>query len=306
MTNKKFFSGNSVKQAVLQAARHFQLAPEEVAYEEIERRHGFLKVRRRAVISVNLDQPRREPGDAGAASSQDEPEDTRATEMAEVDRDVSEMETEVLPIERDPMPEVPRATKEPAKAEEPEQSELPEDGPFSSASAGRPVPDPAFSGDRIEAAEESIRRLLELGGLELQAEVNEREHEGERRLEVELRGQDENLLLDDRGRILMSIQHLLPRLMRGLTGESMPCLVDCDNFHEIRAEQLRHLAQRVAAEVRDSERSQMLEPMAPDERRIVHLTLADDPAVETASQGNGLFKRVQVRPTRSLSSGFDR
>ncbi len=45
--------------------------------------------------------------------------------------------------------------------------------------------------------------------------------------------------------------------------------------------------------------------MSPDERRIVHLTLTDDPAVETVSRGQGLFKRVQVRPVRERPQGFD-
>ena len=268
MTNKKFFSGNSVKQAVLQAARHFQLAPEDssVTGEVAE-------------------------GGDPAGASRPAAAQAHADQVGHAEEDFSQMETAALPVEREPLAEI--------------RQEAQEQRSFS-ADTARPAPDPAFSGDRLEAAEESIRQLLELGGLDLKAEVSEREHEGELRLEVELNGADEDLLLDDRGRILMSIQHLLPRLMRGLTGESMPCRVDCDNFHEIRAEQLRHLAQRVAAEVRDSERSQMLEPMAPDERRIVHLTLADDPAVETASQGNGLFKRVQVRPTRNPPGGFDR
>ncbi len=272
MTNKKFFSGNSVKQAVLQAARHFQLAPEEVAYKEVERRHGFLKVRRRAVIAVDLDQPRRPLDEAPPP----EPASAEGPAVVDLDGVASEAETEALPVQREPLAEG-FATE--AAAEDVAEPEAPA----------------SFSGDRTEAAEEAIRRLLALGGLDLGCEVKE----GDEGLEVELRGDDEDLLLDDRGRILMSIQHLLPRLMRGLTGESVPCAVDSDNFHEIRAEQLRHLAQRVAGEVRDSERSQILEPMAPDERRIVHLTLADDPAVETVSQGNGLFKRVQVRPNRS-------
>ena len=112
-------------------------------------------------------------------------------------------------------------------------------------------------------------------------------------------------LLEDRGRLLLAIQHLLPRMLRGLTGRSTPCQVDCDDFHEIRNEQLRDLAQRVASEVRNRRRSRTLEPMSPDERRIVHLTLADDPAVETVSQGNGLFKRVQIRPQKMQPRGFD-
>ncbi len=160
---------------------------------------------------------------------------------------------------------------------------------------------PRATGAVAEAAEEALRRVFELGMLRLQAEVLQ----GEDRLEIELWGEDQDLLLEDRGRLLLAIQHLLPRLVRGLTGGSAPCRVDCDNFHEIRAERLRDLAQRAAHEVRHRGRPKTLEPMSPDERRIVHLTLADDPAVVTESHGDGLFKRVVVRPVARRPRGFD-
>ena len=147
-----------------------------------------------------------------------------------------------------------------------------------------------------------MRRLFKLGRLNLEASVIAND-EG---LEVELQGDDDHQLFEDRGRLLLAIEHLLPRMVRGLTGASVPCRVDSDNFHEIRAEQLRVLAQDAAAEVRRERRAKTLEPMSPDERRIVHLTLADDRAVETESRGTGLFKRVTVRPIRRLSESFDR
>jgi spoIIIJ-associated protein len=120
--------------------------------------------------------------------------------------------------------------------------------------------------------------------------------EGQERYEIELWGADQELLLRDDGRPLLSIQHLLARLVRGLTGESIYCRVDCDQFHEIREERLRDLAQRVAREVADQHRSRLLESMSPDERRIVHVTLTDDPHVDTESQGEGYFKRVKIFP----------
>ena len=152
-----------------------------------------------------------------------------------------------------------------------------------------------------DAAREALRRLLALGNLSVEASI----FEGEEGLEVEIRGDDEDAFLEDRGRLLLAMQHLLPRLIRGLIGETVPCRVDCDNFQEIRAEQLRVLAQRVATEVRDRRRPRTLEPMSPDERRIIHMTLADDSAVETESQGTGLFKRVMVMPARQRPRGFD-
>ena len=39
----KFFSSNTIEQAVLQAARFFQIDPESVAYGPVERRHGRIR-----------------------------------------------------------------------------------------------------------------------------------------------------------------------------------------------------------------------------------------------------------------------
>ena len=36
--------------------------------------------------------------------------------------------------------------------------------------------------------------------------------------------------------------------------------------------------------------------MNPADRRVIHMTLADDPGVVTESEGEGYFKRVSVRP----------
>src|SRR5436190_23282224 len=57
---RRFFSGDSLQQALVQAANHYNLPPEEIAYRSLEKRHGFLKVRRKVVIEVNPDAPKRE------------------------------------------------------------------------------------------------------------------------------------------------------------------------------------------------------------------------------------------------------
>src|SRR5215470_5293149 len=58
---RRFFSGDSLQQALVQAANHFHLQPEEIAYHTIEKRHGFVKVRRKVVIEVDPDAPKKEP-----------------------------------------------------------------------------------------------------------------------------------------------------------------------------------------------------------------------------------------------------
>ncbi|HEX7199073.1 MAG TPA: hypothetical protein VF213_06330, partial [Dongiaceae bacterium] len=65
-SKRRFFSGDTLQQALVQAANHSHLQPEEIAYHQIEKRHGFTKVRRKFVIEVDPAAPRRE---AGAAPS---------------------------------------------------------------------------------------------------------------------------------------------------------------------------------------------------------------------------------------------
>ena len=335
---KKFFSGNTVEQAVLQAARHFQLEPEQVAYEPVERRHGFLKVRRRVVIGVDPTSPKRSDSpvadDTNASSSRETAEGAAAAPMAPMAPTPADQGESAQEPQREPGPgsagreetEKPRedSRTDTAWGDEriPAVSELSEPGepgePAAAAVPARPE-ESAHSGDAplgarddawqdvseadaTEAAGEGLRRIFRLGRLDLEWEITTTEGV----LNVELSGPDEDELFEDRGRLLLAVQHLLPRMVRGLTGGAVACKVDSDNFHEVRAEQLRVIAQDAASEVRRERRMQTLEPMSPDERRIVHLTLADDPAVETESHGSGLFKRVAIRPVRRSERDSDR
>ncbi len=151
---------------------------------------------------------------------------------------------------------------------------------------------PIASGPQADAALRGITLLLSIAGLDLSPKILQ----GEERLEIELSGSDTDRCFEEEGEVLRSIEHLLPRVIRSLSGGTVPCRVDCDNFHDIREEQLRTLAQRVAAEVRKRGRYRTLEPMNPADRRVIHMTLADDPGVVTESEGEGYFKRVSIRP----------
>ena len=151
---------------------------------------------------------------------------------------------------------------------------------------------PEATGPQAEAAARGMELLLRIAGLSLTPRILQ----GEDRLEVDLSGEDVDWCFADDGEFVVSVEHLLPRIIRSLSGEAPLVRVDCDNFQEIREERLRSLAQRVAEEVRRKGRPYTLEPMNPADRRIVHMTLADDPGVVSESSGDGYFKRVTIRP----------
>jgi spoIIIJ-associated protein len=67
-----------------------------------------------------------------------------------------------------------------------------------------------------------------------------------------------------------------------------------ENYKKQRYEDLRTLALNVAEQVKAKRSSLKLEPMSPFERRIIHLTLANDPEVVTESTGEGESRKVVI------------
>ncbi|HEX3129860.1 MAG TPA: R3H domain-containing nucleic acid-binding protein [Thermoanaerobaculia bacterium] len=342
---RRFFSGDTLQQALIQAANHFHLAPEEISYRSIEKRHGFLKTRRKVLIEVDPESPRRAPGSpppppaparpvlsapVGAPTPAPppppvqarEPRPERRPESAERDRGPRKDRGERGDRggrDRDRGDRGPRGDRgdrgDRGRYDRPRPAERSADRPERPARAEedsfKPLPlssgglialpemprrpserYPEATGPMADAAAKSVALLLRVAGLSLIPRILQ----GEERLEVDLSGEDVDWCFQDDGELVSSVEHLLPRMIRSLAGEAPLVRVDCDNFQEIREERLRSLAQEVAEDVRRKGRPRTLEPMNPADRRIVHITLADDPHVVSESSGDGYFKRVTIRP----------
>jgi len=357
---RRFFSGPSLEAALVSAASEYGLTPEEVSYRTVEKRHGFLKVRRNVVIQVDPDAPKKtdQPDKAAVAEKTARPtaaESRRAEpvepEPAEPEPDTSESLAAEPPDEpgepesggaredSDARPPLRprtrgehRATAEPAPDRRggEERSEKRERGRGRGRGQGRKQdPDrerrdeatereperaptralarPKRKPRELQPIEERLERAQgELGDAALEAsewlldlvdlDADPSVYEGEDRLEVELRGPDRDLLTDDDGKVLSALEHLIPRVMRGVCGDTHPVRVDSENFQERREDRLREQAWETADEVRTAGQAKILEAMDPADRRIVHLAISDDPEVTTRSLGEGFFKRVKVLP----------
>jgi spoIIIJ-associated protein len=79
--------------------------------------------------------------------------------------------------------------------------------------------------------------------------------------------------------------------------------VDAEGYRARREDNLRSMAHRVAAQVRRSGSPIMLEAMPPNERRIIHMTLAESPDVSTESTGEGEQRRLVISPRRAMRGG---
>jgi spoIIIJ-associated protein len=101
-------------------------------------------------------------------------------------------------------------------------------------------------------------------------------------------------LIGARGEGIRSLQHLL-RVFMVRDGQELPVVVDIDGYRVKREQQLVDMAKRKAETVRTSGRLAVLSPMSSYERRVVHLTLADEDGVVTESLGEGQNRRVMIK-----------
>lgn len=138
---------------------------------------------------------------------------------------------------------------------------------------------------------ESILPYMNVG------EVVINEYEGdEGELILDLTGDDLAILIGRHGKTLDALQFVVSSATSRAMGFRYPVVVDVEGYKARQREKLEGIALRAADRADEQGRSVKLRPMTPYERRIVHITLADDPRVTTESEGEGSARRVVVIP----------
>ena len=102
------------------------------------------------------------------------------------------------------------------------------------------------------------------------------------------------LLIGRRGRTLNAIQHLLNCIVNRSSLVKRRVIVDAEQYRERREEILVSLAHRLASKAKTTGQEVIVEPMNPQDRRIVHLALQDDDQLATFSRGEGSFRSVVI------------
>jgi spoIIIJ-associated protein len=158
------------------------------------------------------------------------------------------------------------------------------------------APRGATDPEAFAAVEASLTELLSAAGFFV--EIRRRQGQGEEML-FELIGDDVEPLLASGGEGLSGLEVLVGRIASKQLGRPVYPRLDAEGFRAHQKESLEELALRSADEVKRTRRPQLLPPLSPAERRLIHLALAEDPEVETISEGDGFLKRVAVRPKAS-------
>jgi spoIIIJ-associated protein len=111
--------------------------------------------------------------------------------------------------------------------------------------------------------------------------------------QIELKGKDASILLARNAEALKALEYLINRIFER-SGRKF--FLDSNGYRANRAEELRLMALTAADNVKQSGRAFKFNPMEPDERRILHLAVAEDKEVRTVSEGMGAKRQVVIYP----------
>jgi spoIIIJ-associated protein len=150
----------------------------------------------------------------------------------------------------------------------------------------------------IKMAIEFLQHLLEF--MSIDAEVTARLPEtpgdgvGRASAVLDVAGEDLGILIGRRGSTLAALQYTVNHMVSRQLKSKALVTVDVEGYRRRREENLKGLALRLAEKVKGTGRTITLEPMPANERRIVHLALANDPQVASFSLGDGESRKVAI------------
>lgn len=113
-------------------------------------------------------------------------------------------------------------------------------------------------------------------------------------IELHLHGSELGMLIGRRGQTLDAPQYLVNIVANRYSDHHMRILLDAEQFRERRKKTLAELADRLADRVIRTKKEVVLEPMSPQERKVIHSQLQNHAKVRTFSRGDEPNRRVVI------------
>jgi spoIIIJ-associated protein len=139
-------------------------------------------------------------------------------------------------------------------------------------------------------AEQLLNSIFESAGFDVRASAAE----SDMGCLLAIDGEDSGLLLNQGGELLDALQQILNQAL----GRSLPrgqrIICDANDYRAAREGELRAMAEHAARQVRSTSAAFVFGPMEPGERRVIHLSLADEADLITESVGEGNARRLRV------------
>jgi spoIIIJ-associated protein len=144
-------------------------------------------------------------------------------------------------------------------------------------------------------SEQLLNSILESAGFDVRASASE----SDLGCLLSIEGGDSGLLLNQGGELLDALQQILNQAYGRALPKGQRIICDANNYRAARESELRAMADHAARQVRSTSAAFVFGPMEASERRVIHLSLADevDLITESIGEGNGRRLRVSLKQT---------
>lgn len=148
--------------------------------------------------------------------------------------------------------------------------------------------------NNCQAAAAFADQVFETSGLALKATIQDNSSG----CRLNLDGADTDLLISQGGELLDALQHLFNQVFVEKSPDGERIICDAQGFRATREAELRAMAAHAAQRVRSTGAPFTFGPMTANERRIIHLALADAGDLHTESIGDGPARKLRVSPQK--------
>lgn len=288
----KEYTAKSVEEALEKALNEMMLTREDIHYEIVQQpTKGFLGFGQKdAVVRVSK---------KDAAETKVEAVEVKAVKTEEK----AEVKAEIPVQEPTPVVEVVVNDTEEQEAEvsfeEAFDADIDEETEESDVAVAK-----ADKKELYEAAEAKGRAFLAkiFDEMKLDVVIDVKENGGY--LVFDLQGENLGILIGRRGDTLDSLQFLLNLVINDKNNAKVKGIIDIENYRAKREETLIGLGHKLAAKARKTGQKVVLEPMNPQERRIIHMALQNDKRVTTYSEGEEPYRKVVIEPVAGAEKPY--
>ena len=148
--------------------------------------------------------------------------------------------------------------------------------------------------EKIEAAVKYLTDILNKMNLDDFAIETVKNDKG---VTLVINGKNLGVLIGRHGETLDSLQYLVSLVCNRVDGDYYRVTLDCGNYREKREETLKELAKKLSEKAKRTGKNQVLEPMNPYERRIIHAVVSNIDGVSSKSKGEEPHRKVVIMPS---------
>ena len=148
--------------------------------------------------------------------------------------------------------------------------------------------------DQIKTLEELSDNLLKLMSSKAKASIEYDKKEEVFVVNIDA-GDETGLLIGKKGDTLLSIQTILGVLFKQKVGEWKKIVVNVGDYREKEEDYLKNLAITTAERAKETGNPQNLYNLKAWQRRVIHLSLAEDKSISTESEGEGEDRYLVIK-----------